>query len=142
MSIPVGAKAILDARKRGLKPADDVMILTREEWKMDWSPLVYANPRRQYDWSFLKDLQSIVLLDSTMPYNQMFADIASVVGGKFMRYWFVDAETGGYVTYFPEVEDIEKPPHKWRFNLELAPNLGFEDRDWGNWVKELLHAAR
>lgn len=142
MSIPVGAKAILDVRKRGMRPASEVIVLTDEDWKIDWSPVVYANPRREYDWFFMKDLPSIVLLNSTVPYNKMFADIASVVGSKFMRYWFMDKETGGYVTYMPDGDDVlGKPYHKWHFNLELVQNLTFEDRDWKQFIQELFNAA-
>lgn len=142
MSIPIGAKAILDVRKRGKRPASEVMILTNEDMKVDWSPVVYANVRRQYDWVFLKDLQSIVVVESTAPYNQMFADIAKVVGTKFLRYWFTDVETGGYVTYLPEPDDVmTKPYHRWQHNLELCQNMKFEDRDWAQFMKELVDAA-
>jgi len=139
MRLPEGAKPILEARRRKLKPAQDVMLMAKSGITIDWEPMCFVTLRADYDWVFLKDLPAIIVCDSTQPYNKTFAAIADVVGTKFLRYWFDDKQTGGYVTNLPTYESIaeERPRHRWEMHLELNKNMEFEDRDWARFMKEI-----
>ena len=129
---------ILEARRRKMKPSSDVMLIAKPGLTIDWEPLCYVNLNAEYDWVFLKDLPSLIVLDSTQPYNRTFDAITRVVGKHFLRYWFEDKQTGGYVTNFPTWESVEsKPPHRWEYQLDLCPNLAFEDREWSKFFKEI-----
>lgn len=137
MRLPKGAMQILEARRRKLKPSQEVMLIAKPGLTIDWETQCIVNLKADYDWVFLKNLPAIIVLDSTQPYNKTFAAIADVVGTHFLRYWFEDKQTGGYVTNLPTVESIDKPFHRWEYDLSLTPNIAWEDREWSKFFKEI-----
>lgn len=138
MRLPEGAMPILQARKNGLKPANDVVIVAKQGIVVrNYTPVVRAQIKQQYDWIFMKDLKGFIICESTMPYQIVFKEISLYSGKEFLQYWFTDKEQGGYVTCLPTVETFENPSHKVDYELDLVPNSEKIDLAWKEWIKEI-----
>lgn len=59
--IPRNAMPILEARKRGLRPAMPVLVSYVGSLNFE-NPTVYCDPGKKYDWTFLKGLEAIVFI--------------------------------------------------------------------------------
>lgn len=58
------ARAIADARAKGLKPAGAVEIILAGGWSDSPNPMVYADADTAYRWDWLKGLSAVLLIDS------------------------------------------------------------------------------
>ena len=117
MMIPSGAKAIIDARRRGMKPAD--MIIVSLIGPVDEAnPTVLANPGSEYDWRWSVGLKICVFVD------QKTADKAKsvllAIGRErpdWLALWHVDRYEGGQAWVLPTVASIDKPKSLWQYAL-------------------------
>ena len=126
--IPNGAQRIIDARKKGMKPAKMVLVslIGRINEK---NPTVYANPSNEYDWSWLRGLQVCVYTTSDANWRPVARSIASQ-RPSFFGLWDADRREGADVYFLPDVVDIEKPRSEWRWNLDFLPWLPFQNEEF------------
>jgi hypothetical protein len=117
MILPSGAKAIVESRKRGMKPADMLIIsLVGETGESNHT--IHANPEGQYDWRWLVGLNACIFLRFNLNWKPITMAIAQ---GKphWLGLFDVDRFQGADVYALPVIEDIDKPADQWRHQLAL-----------------------
>ncbi|AKJ28782.1 hypothetical protein [Caldimonas brevitalea] len=112
---PRNAQAIVEARARGLRPAD--LVVVSLVGALDWSnPTVYADPAERYSWGWARGLDLIVavkpgiaalrllsdLLDVD-PWSLCMADVQRQVGSNVYRGSYVSGtrRIGSYIATGP-----------------------------------------
>lgn len=70
--IAKGAESILKARLKGIRPADEIYVSLIG--KLEW-PAVLAEPGKEYDWRWVKDLGIIVAANHETDWGQTVVDI-------------------------------------------------------------------
>lgn len=122
---PSGAMPIIEARKRGFKPAD-MVIVSLVGRPGEANPTVYANPNATYDWRWLVDLQVCIYAKGSTCWEPTAKAIASCRPACLFL-WDVERYEGANVHLHPYVDDIEKPQSQWRWRLNLLPWLPFQN---------------
>lgn len=126
------ARAIAEARSRGLRPAD--LVLISLAGGADWSnPTVYATPGQRYRWDWLKGLNAVVLIDASTRLNDILNDIESagpaqldVIDHERRKGWMVLRTT-------PSLQTLRWP------QSQVKDWLG--DQEWHQGLNELKAQA-
>lgn len=132
------ARAIADARAKGLRPAGAVEIVLAGGWFESENPVVYADHDRTYRWDWVDGLSVVLLIDSKTRLDRILADIDRANPDQID---VIDRERrlGWMITFTkPQIKTI-----RW-------PSAWVSDwLDGGNWHQELaktktdaLQAAR
>lgn len=127
MTIPNGAQPIIDARRRGQKPAEMILVSligpTGES-----NHTVFVNPDAAYDWRWAVGLQVCLMVNEVT--KRKAKEILLAIGKEFpeqLHVWNVDLYKGARVTTLPLVTDIEKPKPNWRWSMDFAPWLEYDN---------------
>lgn len=132
MTLPMGAQAILTARKRGMKPADMIIVSlvgqVQDKMIQECNPTVYANPKASspYDWRWAVDLKLCVYKNLLIDWRPTAMAIARS-RPAWLGVWDVDALEGADLCALPKVEDIEKRAELWRWDLHVLRWLQFQN---------------
>lgn len=131
MILANGARQIVDARMKGLKPAD-LIIVSLIGPTDDLNTTVYARPNTAYDWRWTAGLD-IALYANQKTVWEPTAKAIALRKPKTLTLWDVERFEGAEVYTLPMVEDIEKPQETWRHALHFIPWLDFQNRQfaWG-----------
>lgn len=126
--IPANALPIIEARKKGLKPADLILVslIGRLNEK---NHTVYAAPGRDYDWRWCRDIAVIVFAAPGVIWRPCVASIAACLP-SYLGIWDADRREGAQVWRLPRVDDIEKPKGQWRWELDFLPWLPFQNQEF------------
>jgi len=109
MTLPNGAQPIIDARKRGLKPSE-LIIVSMIGPTGENNQTVYVNPNAAYDWRWAVGLQLCVFVNAqTRIRPRRYCWRWGVSTPTFLALWNVDLFRGAQVWALPVVDDIEKP---------------------------------
>lgn len=125
MTLPSGAKEILDARKRGFKPADLVLVSLIGKLQEE-NPIVYANTDAEYDWRWCVGLKLCIFIKPKTDWKKTTMAIA-MQRPEWLAIYDVDRFVGSDVCALPTVESIELPKARWRWELSFIPWLKFEN---------------
>lgn len=130
MILPVNAQAILDARMKGFKPADMVVVSLVGAVGLD-NPTVFAKPDVRYDWRWVRGLDVCLYLRDEPDWSTIAKDIA-VQHPEHMNLWHADHQWGATVFAIPAEKDIARPPRSWKYELDFSIWLDFQNRDFIN----------
>ncbi len=126
--IASNAQPILDARQKGLKPAE--MILVSLIGRINEpNHTVYANPKTRYEWLWARGLQICIYAAKDVNWADTARSIASE-GPSYLAIWDADRHEGSDVHFLPNPADIHKPKTDWRWNLDFLPWLPFQNREF------------
>ena len=131
MILANGARAIVDARLKGLRPAEMVIVSLIGKTQ-EPNITVYANPKAAYDWRWVMDLQICIYANKSVDWQPTARAIATRKP-QWLGLWDVDGFEGTQVYALPHVDDIEKPMGEWRHVLHFIPWLKFQNEKfaWG-----------
>lgn len=126
--IASNALPILEARKRGLKPAE--MILVSLIGRINESNhTVYAKPGREYDWLWARGLQVCIYTSPDVDWRPVARSIASE-RPSILSIWDADNRQGANVCLLPNPADIDKPQDQWRWMLDFLPWLPKQNQEF------------
>jgi hypothetical protein len=123
-----GAQPIIDARKRGMKPAE--MILVSLVGRLnEKNHTVYANHKKVYDWLWVRGLQVCIYAAPGVDWRHMARSIAAE-RPSFLGVWDADHQQGANVYLLPHPADLDKPQSQWRWNLDFLPWLPTQNKEF------------
>jgi hypothetical protein len=125
MILPQGAKAIVAARAKGMKPAD-MIIVSLIGPPNEANPIVHANPVVAYDWRWVVGLQVCLYAYHGTPWRDIAMTIARC-RPQWLGLWLADTFEGAEVYALPKVDDIDKSPSQWRWSLHFIPWMDFQN---------------
>lgn len=133
MIIPNGAEKVIDARKRGFKP-DEMLIVSLVGKVHELNHTIYANPDTEYDWRWLVGLDVCIYLKQGMNWKAVTLAIAQA-RPRWLGIYDTARFQGAQVWALPMVADIEKPSTQWRYQLDFLPWLAFQNEQFA-WSDE------
>lgn len=130
--IAQGAEPILQARLRGMRPADMVMISMVGPIKTpNHVVLALTGHDYAYDWRWVHNLDICLVVDDNIDWGPTLKDVA-IYRPDFLCVWHKDGCWGAKVYLIPTKEDVKYPVHKWQYELDFLPFLDFQNEDFKN----------
>lgn len=146
MKLPEGGSLILNARIKGMTPADPVVISFMSE-RLDCEPVVYAEASGRYDWRFLKDLSCYVFMPSDMPNKLTHLNAMGPILKSPIEVFYPDLSDGQTYYWSPNLESVEEVIAGKRkhaniiYELEPWVWLDYMKREFTAFYKEAARAA-
>jgi|SRR5688572_2328492 len=126
MNLPNGAEAVLAARKRGMRPAE-MLIVSLIGKVGESNHTIYANPGAEYDWRWIVGLDICLYVNNATNWRTQMTAIAKC-RPNWLGLYNVDQFKGARAFYLPHPSDIDKPRSQWRHVLDFLP--------WTQWQNE------
>jgi hypothetical protein len=126
--IAANAHSILDARKKGLRPAEMILVSLIGQIN-ELNHTVYARPNKDYDWQWVRGLEICVYTQPDVDWQSTLLAIAAC-GHSFLAVWDVVNREGANVYRLPHPDDIDKPKSQWRWNLDFLPWLPSQNKEF------------
>lgn len=126
--IPHGAQRIIDARQKGMKPAELVLVSLIGRLNEN-NPTVYADPRREYEWFWARGLQVCIFASTEVNWRAVALSIKRH-GPSALYLWDADRCGGAEVFLIPSMADLDKPRSEWRLNLDFLPWLPSQNEEF------------
>jgi hypothetical protein len=126
--IAPNAQAILDVRRKGLKPAELILVSMIGRLN-EPNHTVYASSSKQYDWMWARGLQVCIYATAGIQWRGVARDLASAKP-SWLGLWDADLHEGTDVFLLPDTSDIDKPQTDWRWNFHFLPWLPCENKDF------------
>ena len=132
MNLPTGAVEIVEARKRGLKPAG-MLIISLMGKTGESNHTIFANPNSVYDWRWIIGLDACIYFRRGIDWKPIALQIARC-NARWLAVWDTDRFKGADAIALPLIEDLEKPAHRRRDQLALFrwPNFENEIFAWSD----------
>lgn len=122
------AKPIVDARLRGFKPSDLILVsLVGPIAAMNH--VVQARPQLEYDWRWVHGLDVCVYVNDGIEWVHTVKEIA-LRRPTYLGLWQVLDQWGADVYLTAAEEEIEKPVRDRRTELDFQPWLDFQNIDF------------
>lgn len=117
--LPLGAWRILDARKKGKKPADMVLVSMVGKLPNEVNPVVMVSEGAHHDWSWARGL-IVCFWTTPKEYDPRHIIDCAKCQPKAMHLWDCANEHGFDVHAWPTIESIEaNPKHKDRWAYKV-----------------------
>lgn len=117
--IAANAKPIIEARQRGMKPRE--MILVSLIGRLNEpNHTVYANAVKPYDWLWARGLEICIYATPEINWRDTVLAIAAA-RPSLLLLWDADRKQGADVYFLPRVDDLTKPKTDWRWDLSFLP---------------------
>lgn len=126
--IAPNAQPILDARLRGLKP-DELVLISLIGNIGAANHTVRAIPATAYDWRWARDLELCVYVGEQQDWVGILKAIA-MQRPAYLGLWNTAERWGAQVYLIPTAEDIAKPVRQWAYELDFLPWLDFQNNDF------------
>jgi hypothetical protein len=126
MKIPTGAQAVIDARKKGFKP-DEMLIISLVGTTGETNHTIHANHKGEYDWRWVVGLDACIFVNSKVDLKPITRAVASAKP-KWLGVYNVDTFKGADVWFLPSTKDLERPQSQWRYVLSFWPWLESENQ--------------
>lgn len=129
--IALNAQPIVDARLRGLKP--DEMVLVSLVGHVDAANhTVRAIPGTAYDWRWVRDLDICVYVGERGDWIETLKAIA-LQRPAYLGLWNCQNHWGARVYLIPTAADISRPVRQWGYELDFLPWLDFQNEEFSQW---------
>jgi hypothetical protein len=126
--IALNARPILDARLRGFKP--DEMVVVSLVGPVDVANhVVRAVSAETYDWRWVRGLEICVYVGDGLDWLGTVKAIA-LQRPAYLILWNSVSRWGANVYCIPTPEDITKPPHRWTYELDYLAWMDFQNIDF------------
>lgn len=126
--IPRSAERIAEARKRGKKPSD-MVIVSMVGLLDELNPQIIVTATKEYEWWFLRGLSVVVFTKNDINWRPMVEAIAKA-RPQHLWIWDVENLEGADVYYFPKVETIDRDPSSWVWKLDFLPWTDYQNREF------------
>ena len=126
--IAMNAQPILDARFRGFKPSDLVLVslvgLVHAE-----NHTVRAIPGTAYDWRWVHGLDVCVYIGERCDWASTVKAIA-LQHPAYLGVWNCTEHWGAHAYLIPTEGDLSQPVRRWTYELDFLPWLDFQNTDF------------
>jgi hypothetical protein len=129
-TLPQNAQPILQARLKGMKPADMVIVSMIGPVATE-NPVVFAKAGVSYDWRWARGLDLCLYLNAEEEWPATLLEIAKA-RPDYLNLWSATEGWGAHVYLVPTHQDIVKPPFMWKFELDFLPWMDFQNQDFIN----------
>lgn len=129
--IAANAQPILEARLRGFKP--DELVLVSLIGRIDAANhTVRAIPSNAYDWRWVRDLELCVYIGDGQDWVDTLKAIA-LQRPAYLSLWNTAERWGARSYLVPTAADIAKPVRQWTYELDFLPWLDFQNEEFLQW---------
>lgn len=142
MNLPENAGAILKARMSGYVSRNPLLIIFTGKRYERYSPVVYANPGRDYDWRFALGLTGYVIWDSALEgFERQMGALCRKLKQP-VEYYYVDRAVGGSTWLLPRSDDVDAvlqgkiDSRRMHWDLDDLPWMDFQNKDMTQFLKE------
>jgi hypothetical protein len=131
MNLPNGAEKVLNARKRGMKP-NEMLIVSLIGKTQESNHTIYAAPDGVYDWGWLVGLEVCLFVKPGVFWKPLALSIAKA-NPRWLGLFDVEQFKGTDIFAIPCIDDIKKPKNQWRYKLDYLPWMPFQNEQfaWG-----------
>ena len=126
--IAINAQPILDARRRGLKPAELILVSLVGRIN-EVNHTVYATANGNYNWQWVRGIAICIFATSAVDWRPVARSIARA-RPSHLYLWDVDREEGTDVAFLPNFADLCKPKDKIRWELDFLPWMDFQNMEF------------
>lgn len=126
--IALNAQPIVDARLRGFKPSELVLVSLVGHVHAE-NHTVRAIPGNAYDWRWVRDLELCVYVGERNDWVDTLKAIA-LHRPAYLSIWNCSEHWGAQVYLIPTADDIAKPVRQWTHELDFLPWLDFQNDDF------------
>lgn len=126
-SLPFGAWRILEARKKGKKPADMVLVSFIGKLENEANPVVQALPEMSHDWTWARGLV-ICFWTTPQEYTARHIIDCAKVQPAAIYLWDCANEKGYDISYLPTAESIHLPREKWDWKVVADRWIPYQER--------------
>lgn len=126
--IAVNAQPIVDARLRGFKPSELILVSLVGHVCAE-NHTVRAIPATPYDWRWVHGLELCVYVGERGDWVDTVKAIA-LQRPAYLAIWNCAEHWGARVYLIPTAEDISKPVRQWAYELDFLPWLDFQNDDF------------
>lgn len=127
--MPRGAIPILQARQRGKKPADMVLISMIGALPKESNPVVIADKPVEYRWDWIKGLAACFWTTPGTYLAKHVLDCAKARPSSLIL-WDYANEKGYDLSVLPTVESIERPKEQWEMRIIADRWLPFQEKQF------------
>jgi hypothetical protein len=128
MNLPVNAQQILDARMKGFKPADMVIVSLVGPVGME-NPTVFAKASKHYDWRWVRDLDLCLYFTDEDDWPALVKEIA-LHRPEHLNLWNHAGQWGAAAYLIPTADDVNRPVRNWKYELDFMPWMDFQNKDF------------
>lgn len=127
-ALPANAQMILDARLKGFKPADMVIVSLVGPVGAE-NPTVFAKIGVKYDWRWVRGLDLCMYLSDEDDWPALLKEIA-LHRPEHLSLWNHADKWGAEVFLAPTAADVSKPVRNWKYELDFTPWMDFQNKDF------------
>jgi hypothetical protein len=129
LPLPENAQPILQARLKGRKPADMVIVSLIGPVETN-NPIVIARPGISYDWRWLRGLDVCLYLNASDDAWGFVATDVAKARPEHLCLWTPADGWGATIYLVPTAQDVHKHVSMWRYELDFLPWLDFQNQDF------------
>jgi hypothetical protein len=129
--IATNAQPILDARLRGFKP-DELVLVSLVGHINAANHTVRAIPATAYDWRWVRDLELCVYVGERGDWVDTLKSIA-LQRPAYLGLWNCIDHWGARAYLIPTAADIARPVRQWAYELDFLPWLDFQNEEFLQW---------
>ena len=120
--IPYGAAEIIEIRRSRKRPEDMVLVSLIGPLR-EVNPVIVANPTRVYDWSFLVDLEVLVVAneDTDKQAVRCVLDAIKATLANSVSLWLADRQTGQHLI----IDGVPAHPLGLLRHMDAADRLSY-----------------
>jgi hypothetical protein len=126
--IALNAQPILDARLKGLKPSNLILVSLVGHVHAG-NHTVRAIPGTEYDWRWVRDLDLCVYVGERGDWVDTVKAIA-LQRPDHLSIWNCVDHWGARVYLIPTAAEIAKPVRQWAYELDFLPWLDLQNADF------------
>jgi len=126
-----GAGAILDMRKRGLRPGSDVVVSLIGDMPVEFLVQPDIEAVDSYDWCWAIDLNVWIVASATANsarVNQLLWQFKTHRPNHLFL-WLYEQERGYEIYFFPKIESIKFPINNWKWEVDFMPLMKFQNKE-------------
>jgi hypothetical protein len=129
LPLPKNARLILQARMKGLRPSD-MVIVSLVGTVSSTLPLVQADSCVDYDWRWAHGLDVCLYVPNVAEHWAPTLMSIALTRPRHLNIWNPRDEWGAHVYLVPSAEDVVKPVPMWKYELDFLPWLDFQNQDF------------
>jgi hypothetical protein len=124
----LNAQPILDARLRGFKP-DELILISLVGHVDAENHTVRAIPGVAYDWRWARGLEVCMYVGERQDWVDTVKAIA-LQRPDYLGLWNCFKHWGARVYLIPTADDMARPAHEWTYELDFLPWMDFQNADF------------
>jgi hypothetical protein len=128
--IAEGADVILQARLKGMRPAEMILVAMVPPMKTTNHVVkVQTGHDYAYDWRWVHGLDICLVVDDSVDWASTLKDIAKH-RPDYLCVWHMTGKWGAKAYLIPSAEDLKYPPQQWQYEIDFLAWLDYQNADF------------